>query len=177
MPAELKRQVLMEAGHRCAIPTCRSIPVVIAHIVPWATVQEHKFANLIALCPTCHARFDGGDIDRLSMRGYKANLSVVSSRYGETERRVLDWFSQNAGVTGLRMTGGQDIHLMYLINDGLLAKAPLDPVVFIDGLPAHEDYLLTDAGREFVAHWVRAEPVSLEAEEQDDQDEQAAPEH
>src|SRR5579864_5139251 len=105
IPAELERRVLMEAGHRCAIPTCRSTPVEIAHIVPWAKVREHAFENLIALCPTCHARYDNGQIDRLSMKGYKANLGLVSGRYSDTERRILEYFATNPGQTDVRMPG------------------------------------------------------------------------
>ena len=52
--AEVKRAVLVEAGHRCAIPTCRATTTEIAHIVPWAETQDHSFENLIALCPNCH---------------------------------------------------------------------------------------------------------------------------
>src|SRR5882724_3643380 len=89
IPAELDRRVRMEAGHRCAIPTCRSTPMEIAHIVPWATVKQHRFENLIALCPTCHARYDSGQIDQKSMKGYKANLGLAASRYSDTERRIL----------------------------------------------------------------------------------------
>jgi HNH endonuclease len=48
---------------------------------PYADVRDHTFENLIALCPTCHTRYDSGDIDRLSMKGYKANLGRM---------RVLD---------------------------------------------------------------------------------------
>src|SRR5215470_7407008 len=92
IPADVKRAVLVEAGHRCAIPACRQIPPEIAHIVPWKNVQRHDFENLIALCPTCHTRFDAGQIDRLAMRQYKANLALLNSRYGEMERRVLEWF-------------------------------------------------------------------------------------
>lgn len=44
----------------------------------------------MALCPTCHTRYDKGEIDRPAMRQYKANLSVVNSRYGDVEKRVLD---------------------------------------------------------------------------------------
>jgi len=51
IPRELERAVLLEAGHRCAIPTCRQTPVEIVHIDPWAKVREHKFENLIALWP------------------------------------------------------------------------------------------------------------------------------
>ena len=47
IPAELKRRVLCEAGHHCAIPACRHFEVEIHHIVPWAKCKEHKYENLI----------------------------------------------------------------------------------------------------------------------------------
>jgi hypothetical protein len=75
IPAELKRAVLVEAGHHCAIPTCRFPTTEIAHIVPWEKVKEHKFENLIALCPNCHARHHKGEIDRQSLFQYKRNLA------------------------------------------------------------------------------------------------------
>jgi hypothetical protein len=99
--------VLIEAGHRCAIPTCKSTPVEIAHIIPWAKVRKHEFKNLITLCPTCHARFDDphGSIDLKAMRQYKANLNPLlsislASRGGQADRlaayqelraRFADW--------------------------------------------------------------------------------------
>lgn len=88
VPRELERQVLVESGHRCAIPTCQAIPVDLAHIVPWSKVREHTFDNLIALCPTCHRRYDGGSIDRMSMLEYKRNLRLLASRYAvDVERQ------------------------------------------------------------------------------------------
>jgi hypothetical protein len=57
VPRAIERQVLIEAGHRCAIPSRRQIPVEIARIVPWADVRKHEFENLIALCPTCYHLF------------------------------------------------------------------------------------------------------------------------
>ena len=47
--AQLEREVLIEAGHRCAIPTCKNYPVDIHYIVPYETCQEHVFDNFIAL--------------------------------------------------------------------------------------------------------------------------------
>jgi hypothetical protein len=77
IPAELKRQVLVEAGHRCAIHTCRHpADVDIHHIIPWAQCREHTFENLIALCPNCHRRADAGEIDRKSLTMYKARLAA-----------------------------------------------------------------------------------------------------
>jgi hypothetical protein len=164
IPTALKRRVLMEAGHRCAIPTCRTVPVELAHITPYADVLEHTFENLIALCPTCHTRYDRGDIDRLSMKGYKANLAVVNGRYGEMERRLLDQLAAAPEVTHFRLPGGWDLQLWYLLKDGLVAKLNGGTVIEINGIAATDDYVVTEAGRAFLQQWIAARPVSAEAE-------------
>lgn len=85
IPAEVKRRILVEAGHRCAIPTCRHIEVEIHHIIPWSQCQTHEYANLIALCPNCHRRADHGEIDRKSLRIYKANLRFAHDKFSNLE--------------------------------------------------------------------------------------------
>lgn len=46
---------MVEADHRCAIPTCRAVaPLVFEHIEDWAKVREHKFENMIVLCANCN---------------------------------------------------------------------------------------------------------------------------
>ena len=90
IPAELKRRVLCEAGHRCAIHTCRQmIKVEIHHIIPWSKCKEHKYENLIALCPNCHTLADSGDIDRKSLKIYKANLRYAHDRFSQLEVDLL----------------------------------------------------------------------------------------
>ena len=64
IPAGIKRKILVEAGHRCAIPTCRSVVGIdIHHITPWHKCKEHRYPNLVALCPNCHRMAEKGDID------------------------------------------------------------------------------------------------------------------
>lgn len=162
IPRPLERSVLVEAGHRCAIPQCRQTPVELAHIKPWAEVKTHTFDNLIALCPTCHTRYDQGEIDRLAMLQYKANLSVMNGRYGDLEQRVLRVFADQPGATQLNLPGGLEILLMYLIQDGLLAKmVNAGPRVEIMGVPSQEFYVLTNEGRAFINRWLAAEPLNL----------------
>ena len=120
IPATVKRAVLIEAGHRYAIPTCSQIPVEIAHIAPYAKTQNNSFENLIALCRTCNTRFDTGQIDRQSMRQYKANLYVMSSRYSDLERRVIEFFVDNPQYDTIFLAGGLELLLGYLVKDGLL---------------------------------------------------------
>ncbi|MGW7452534.1 HNH endonuclease [Streptomyces sp. NPDC054787] len=93
VPRPLARQLFVEAGHRCAIPTCRATPLEIAHIVPWRRVQRHNHHNMIVLCPNCHTRFDRGDIDRQAMFRYKELL-----RLSDPNRVAPDDPSPRAGL-------------------------------------------------------------------------------
>ena len=83
VPAETRRAVLVEAGHRCAIPTCRATTTEIAHIAPWAETQDNSFENLIALCPNGHTIFDQKkEIDLIAMQMYKDTTTVTASLSG-----------------------------------------------------------------------------------------------
>ncbi|MFJ8006128.1 HNH endonuclease [Streptomyces fagopyri] len=170
IPAELRRQVLVEAGHRCAVPTCRQHPVDIEHIVDWATVKKHEFENLIALCPTCHRRKGSGpdQIDRKALRQYKANLAVLNSRYSDLERRLIESYAglfrsgqaSPANLPVLPLGTGSWLHLMYLVRDGYLAQVQWQGAsVQMSGVPALEAYQLTPAGAEFVQRWAAAQPL------------------
>lgn len=129
IPVQLKRDVLVEAGHRCAIPACKAIPVEIAHIEPWTKVKAHTFDNLIALCPTCHARYDSssGGIDRKAMRQYKANLGVLTSRYGEIERRFLEEFIERPDCYSIQMPAASDLLMLNLVRDGMAVRGFVHP--------------------------------------------------
>jgi Protein of unknown function (DUF3298)/HNH endonuclease len=106
IPAELKRQVLVEAGHRCAIQTCKNPDVDIHHIVPWETCQQHEFANLIALCPNCHRRAHLSEIDRQSLLTYKRNLAIQFENHERalevesTAKVKADWETREIDVRG-----------------------------------------------------------------------------
>jgi len=165
IPMQLQRQLKVEAGHRCAIPTCRQTPVELAHIVPWSQVREHTFENMITLCPTCHARFDRGEIDRTAMRQYKANLTVIASRYGDLERRVLTIFAENPNAEEVSVPGHLHILMSYMVVDGLVVLQPVKTslAIKVDG----EDitlyppliYRITPKGKEFVQKWLSAQEL------------------
>ena len=155
IPAELQRQVKMEAGYRCAIPVCRQTPIEVAHIVPWEEVKSHSFDNLIALCPTCHTRYDRGEIDRQAMRLYKANLGLVNGRYIDVEKRVLEILAEQPNATQIWLPSVLGIFVRNLVKDGLLEPSPMETT----GLVLSQLYNLTEKGREFVRKWVSAEEL------------------
>lgn len=161
IPAALEREVKMESGHRCAIPTCKQTPVDLHHIVPWETCQKHEFDNLIALCPTCHRKAHNSEIDRISIKMYKHNLSIVNSRYGDYERRILQYFVDNdAEVINLPYGENTDILLMFLIRDKLLLPLPDRRPVTVS--PRGREtmwYELTQEGKRFISKWKVAEDI------------------
>jgi hypothetical protein len=159
VPADLKRRVLIESGHRCSIPTCRQIPVEIAHIEPWAKVQTHEFHNLIALCPTCHTRFDNGDIDRKSMLIYKQNLALLNSRYGDIERRILQLFAEKPKRDTIWLPAGLKILILYLLQDGLFRETGATAGGGLGNVPSRREYAITATGRLFVSRWAEAQEL------------------
>ena len=103
IPAEMRRKVLVEAGHRCAIQTCRnSANVEVHHIIPWEECKEHNPENLIALCPNCHALTHDGSIDRKALRKYKEICQKLTNPPATHEEgiRAFIKFDPNT-VTGI----------------------------------------------------------------------------
>ena len=151
IPADVKRRVLVEAGHRCAIPTCRFPTTEIAHIEPWARVREHNYENLIALCPNCHTRADKGEIDAKSLRVYKRILQRLTDRYDRFELNVLNELRQGNEVV---MAGN-----MLLLIKNLLDESLVDirgGGVIIEGIPSNVVVTLTNGGNRFIEEWSKA---------------------
>jgi type I restriction enzyme R subunit len=70
IPADIKREVLIESAHRCAV--CGTpVPLELAHIVPWHTSKEHKAQDLLCLCANCHGRADKEKWGERMLREYK----------------------------------------------------------------------------------------------------------
>ena len=172
---------MIEAGYRCAIPTCRAAaPLTIDHIEDWARVQEHKFENMIVLCANCHGRKGNarGQLDRTALRQYKANLALLNYRYGEFERRVLDHFARNPKPNIISVPGGMELLVHYLVTDGYLAEVSgtgafevgfqyrdSDGKTYQVSIPDHTTYCLTIPGAEFVQKWKDAQPLNNESDE------------
>lgn len=159
IPQELERRILIEAGHRCAIPTCRHTRVEIAHIVPWSEKKVHEFENLIALCPNCHDLYDKDKkIDRKSMQIYKANLGVLNHRYGEFERRLLQHFC-TTNEKRLFLSVGFEPSVYYFLKDGIIIKTGRNSGFATDDIFTSEEYALTKLGEELLQNWKEARRI------------------
>jgi hypothetical protein len=168
IPAEVVRAVLVEAGHRCAIPTCRATTTEIAHIVPWAQSQDNSFENLIALCPNCHTRFDQKkEIDRLAVRMYKHNLGILNNRYGEFERRLFEVLAKT-GERVFVLGAAGDLLVANAVKDGFFEDKNVAGMGFqvqsTDGysknFPMTFTYWVTDAGVAFIKRFAEGADIA-----------------
>lgn len=162
--------MLVEAGHRCAIPTCRATTTEIAHIVPWDKVQEHTFENLIALCPNCHTRYDQKkEIDPKAMAMYKKNLGLLNHRYGEIERRLFTKLAAS-NAKHFALGSGGDIFVANAVADGIFQEIngsggrfstyfEADTGVETLEIPATFVYRVTDHGRAFIQRYANGEDL------------------
>ncbi|MFQ5924526.1 MAG: HNH endonuclease [Dehalococcoidia bacterium] len=148
---ELRRQVLVEAGHRCAIPTCRHINVDVHHIVPWEECRKHEYENLIALCPNCHRRADRGEIDRKSLRIYKANLRFAVEKYSQFEMDVLFELSKTGPGQRLPFPTYLELLIKRLLDAGFVQIIENKTGITAGPVKLTPDFLvITRKGREFV---------------------------
>lgn len=150
VPAGIRRRVLVEAGHKCANPTCRSIEVQVCHIVPWSQCRKHQYSNLIALCANCHARADRGEIDRKSLRLYKSNLRTTHDRFSQLEIDVL--FEANASSPELiKWPPFMTLLIKRICDAGLVDFVQPNRDVFIGRMRADTDDLrITEKGRKYI---------------------------
>jgi hypothetical protein len=152
IPAEIKRRVLVEAGHRCAIPTCRYIEVDIHHIIPWETCKTHEYENLIALCSNCHRRADRGEIDRKALRLYKANLRFAHDKFSNFEMDLLFELYNSPPNTGFQWPPFLMLQVKRIIDAGYIFRQEnKQSGIFLNGMKTDPDLLgITESGRQFI---------------------------
>lgn len=76
-PTEIRRALLVEARHRCAI--CEdAAPLEFHHILEWNRIKHYDVRHMLAVCGSCHSRCGNGTIDRQAQLRYKQNLDRLS---------------------------------------------------------------------------------------------------
>lgn len=119
LPLKTKTMVLTEAGYRCAVPTCRTILTLDMHHI-WEVEYGggDDPANLVALCPTCHAMYHRGTIQSESIYLYKAMLVAISRAFDlESVDRLL--FLQQCSKDFLVVSGDGLLHFARVISAGM----------------------------------------------------------
>ena len=69
-PVAVRRELLVESGHRCAV--CGTVdPLHYHHMIEFAKVGHYDPTHMLVVCGNCHGRCTAGTIDYKSQRKYK----------------------------------------------------------------------------------------------------------
>jgi hypothetical protein len=119
LPLTTKTIVLTESGYRCAVPTCRGILALDMHHI-WEVNAGggDDTANLVALCPTCHALYHRGTISADSIYLYKAMLVAITRAFDlEAVDKLL--FLNQCDKDFLIVSGDGLLHFARLVAAGM----------------------------------------------------------
>jgi len=151
IPAELRRKILVEAGHRCAISTCRSLIVEVHHIEPWEKCKKHEYNNLIALCPNCHTRVHKDEIDKKSLRLYKNNLRFLYDKFTTFEIDILFDLYHVPEDKMFNFPANFEILIKRILEAKYVNFIRNTRQLMIQGMQANHNFLkISPSGREFV---------------------------
>lgn len=181
IPIEIRREVLFEARHRCAV-CCEPTPLERAHIDPWTKTKDHSVANLIALCANCHTRADNEKWGEKYLSRYKkspcalaANASPVVTAEQQaiidlviatdpdamTNGQRLRFVSMIAAYAGTRVGSVEILSVSQANSSRIRLKMPESTARKIVAGYEQHDPLLTEFLEDFVLVRVEhAEPVT-----------------
>ncbi len=160
-----RQLVLLEAGYKCANPTCRHILTLELHHIVW--VKDNGGAeteNLLALCPNCHSLHTAGHIPSHAIGVWKSVLVSLTSPYRgsadfllvlyEEEKRLDETSEDQPFPPAFRFTGDSLPLISGLIVSDLvtISRRLLGGGYWGGGQPSFE-LRLTEQGRHLVEAW------------------------
>ncbi|SRR6266536_5149951 len=119
IPTSVKREVLAEAGYRCAVPTCRTILAIdLHHIIEVQDRGPNELSNLLALCPNCHALYTRGTISKDAINVWKTILVALNHAFDKESVSNLLFLKQTANNM-VPISGDGVLKFSHLIASGL----------------------------------------------------------
>jgi hypothetical protein len=173
IPATTRTLVLLEAGYKCASPTCRHILTLELHHIVWVKdAGGNEPSNLIALCPNCHSLHTHGHIPAQAIQTWKSLLLALNSSNHATadmllllaadEERLKAAPDPSKADPPFRFTGDGLPALSGLLSSGIIEISRRFSGVNAWGssMPSFE-VRLTEKGRILVATWQAGRPLDL----------------
>lgn len=156
IPNDIKLRVLVEAGYRCAVPTCRTILTLdLHHIIEVNKDGGNEPDNLICLCPNCHALYHRQKIPQEAIRMWKMVLISLSNAFDKVQ---IDYLLMLHNIEIESDKGFQFV----ISGDGLLRFNGIFNAGFLDVLYSPPDRYgngarytisLSENGNAFVNAW------------------------
>jgi hypothetical protein len=170
----IRQVVLLEAGYKCANPTCRHVLTLELHHIVWVKDNGgNQPDNLLALCPNCHSLHTTGHIPAQAILTWKSLLTSLGNPnraavdlllvLADEEARVGKETDSAKAPPPFRFAGDALPTLAPLLTSGLveISRRFLGANWFGGARPSFE-VSLTERGRRLVAAWRAGSPEAIE---------------
>jgi hypothetical protein len=150
--------VLIEAGYRCAVPTCRGILALDLHHI-WKVNEGggDNVSNLIALCPTDHALYHRGTISVDAIYSYKAMLTALNGAFDNQTIDLLLFISTiNKGQ--LIISGDGLLKFARVLSAGL---AQAEMLANNNNVIVTYTVWISEKGRRLIDAWKSGDRIAL----------------
>ncbi len=172
--SSIRQAVLLEAGYKCANPTCRHILTLELHHIVWVKDNGgNEQENLLALCPNCHSLHTKGHIPSDAILTWKSLLVAINNPNRamvdlllvlyEEEKRISEAEDPEKVSPPFRFSGDGLTTLSGLITSGLLviSRRFSGVQIYGGGGPSFE-VSLTEDGKRLVEAWLSGKPDEIE---------------
>lgn len=163
IPLAVKREVLIEACYRCAVPLCReSITIDVHHID--GDASNNDTANLVVLCPTCHAAFHRKKYSVEAIKFWKLLLRQLNASYDRNTINLLLMLGElsESKWDKYEVTGDGLLAFAPLLAGGLIDVSIFHRAAYDRAMPYYE-VRLSERGRATMKAWKEGDPSALQA--------------
>jgi hypothetical protein len=161
IPANLRREILIEANYRCAVPRCMTAIAIDVHHID-ENAANNDPSNLIVLCPTCHAAFHRKVYPAEAIRFWKLMLQQLNAAYDRNTINLLLMLAQfeEENWSDFEVSGDGFLAFSPLYASGMIDVSIFRRAAFSRGIPY---YLikLSARGQATMKAWREGNPGAL----------------
>jgi hypothetical protein len=161
IPATVRREILIEASYRCAVPRCMSPLAIDVHHIDGNPANNDP-SNLIALCPTCHSAFHRKTYSLEAIRFWKLMLQQLNAAYERNTINLLLMLArlEESGWKNFEVTGDGFLAFSPLLASGLIKVNIFHRAAMDRGIPYYE-ITLSEQGQATMKAWKEGNPAAL----------------
>lgn len=161
LPQAVRREVLIEASYRCAVPRCLTALAIDVHHID-ENSSNNEPANLIALCPTCHAAFHRKIYSVEAIKFWKLMLQQLNAAYDRNTINLLLMIAtlEEAKSISYEVTGDGLQAFSPLLASGLIHVNVFVRPAMNRALPYYE-VKLSERGRATMKAWKEGDANAL----------------
>lgn len=159
IPVDVQRNVFIECGFRCAVPTCRyPVPLEVHHLCHVSEGGGNNEENLLVLCRNCHGMYHEKTITAEALMVYKRNIQALTQSF---DQKGLDVLLLLSDLGKISCKGEGLLSIAGLVASGFVSCKTEKGIITNLPSPGPTYHLqLTKKGKDHLNSWKSGQPLA-----------------